>query len=134
MAEHERVHDGRFGERFDEEISVKGLAQIALGIAVTCILAILITLPMIKIGGDPAEEVPQEATLPVGPLLQAAPEAEYEQMRHELDAQLDGYGWVDEAAGTVYVPIDEAIDRVLERGLEASITAAEAMPVEEGGS
>ena len=43
------------------------------------------------------------------------PQSEYWQVRDEWDRKLRGYGWVDQGAGTVRVPIDEAIRRYAER-------------------
>ena len=38
-------------------------------------------------------------------------------MRAAEDAVLSSYGWVNEAAGFVRIPIDRAIERVVEQGL-----------------
>lgn len=35
------------------------------------------------------------------------------QLKAEWKAELGGYGWVDPAKGLVYVPIDQAMDRVI---------------------
>ncbi len=44
---------------------------------------------------------------------------EYEAYREEEDAQLSGYGWVDEGASTVHIPIDRAMELLLEEGFPA---------------
>ncbi len=54
---------------------------------------------------------------PPGPLLQANPTADMAAMRREEDQLLSTYGWVDRQQGVVRVPIDRAIDLVLEAGL-----------------
>ncbi len=128
MAEHGReletqaLHDGRFGDGFDDEIGVGGLGKIALGLALACVIAIVIVWLMLDIGSEAGVRVGaptavDEATQPE-PRLQANPEGEYEQMRHELDAHVNGYGWIDEGTGVVYIPIDQAIDLVLEQGVD----------------
>jgi hypothetical protein len=38
-------------------------------------------------------------------------------VRTEEEAQLHGYGWMDEKAGIAHIPIDDAIKLTLERGL-----------------
>lgn len=43
------------------------------------------------------------------------PQSEYWQVREEWQRKLYGYGWVDEAAGTVRVPINEAMRVYAER-------------------
>jgi len=51
------------------------------------------------------------------PRLQVVPAQDLQQMRAAEDAVLSSYDWVDEAAGFVRVPIDRAIELLLERGL-----------------
>src|SRR5713101_221581 len=51
------------------------------------------------------------------PRLQIVPAQDLQQMRAAEDAVLSSYDWVDEAAGFVRVPIDRAIELLLERGL-----------------
>jgi hypothetical protein len=43
------------------------------------------------------------------------PQSEYWEVRDGWDRKLRGYGWVDQAAGTVRVPIEEAMRRYAER-------------------
>lgn len=63
---------------------------------------------------------------PPGPLLQPDPAMDWATMRAEQEALLGGYGWVDQEDGVVRIPIDAAIDRLLEEGLPAR-------PLSEGG-
>lgn len=55
--------------------------------------------------------------LPPGPLLQRDPEKDMRQMANEQDAILNSYGWVDKKAGVIHIPIEQAIELTLERGL-----------------
>ena len=55
--------------------------------------------------------------LPAEPRLQRSPANEMYEFRQREDAVLHGYGWVDKAAGTVRIPIDEAMRLTVERGL-----------------
>ena len=52
-----------------------------------------------------------------GPLLQVKPEEDLRWMREHNAVDLDGYGWVDQPAGVVRLPIDRAMDLIAERGL-----------------
>lgn len=45
------------------------------------------------------------------------PLQEMKRFRAEQDAKLNSYGWVDEKAGVVHIPIDDAKRLLLERGL-----------------
>jgi hypothetical protein len=56
---------------------------------------------------------------PPEPRLQGQPTKDLVEMRREEDEALSTYGWVDPQAGVVRIPIDRAMDRVLERGLPA---------------
>jgi hypothetical protein len=55
--------------------------------------------------------------LPPAPLLQRDPEESLQRMSSETDALLNSYGWVDKEAGVVHIPIERAIELMLERGL-----------------
>jgi hypothetical protein len=54
--------------------------------------------------------------LPVAPRLQQFPSNELYDFRTNEEAQLHSYGWVDKNAGTVHIPIDDAMRLMLERG------------------
>jgi hypothetical protein len=60
-----------------------------------------------------------EVRLPPEPRLQELPETEIRVFRAAQDRRLHSYGWVDREAGTVHIPIDEAMRLTVERGLPA---------------
>lgn len=47
------------------------------------------------------------------------PLQEMKRLRAEEEKTLNSYGWVDQQAGTVRIPIDEAKKRLLEKGIPA---------------
>jgi hypothetical protein len=51
------------------------------------------------------------------PELQPDPVADYNVYRLSAKETLDSYGWVDQKAGVTRIPIDKAMDLVVERGL-----------------
>jgi hypothetical protein len=51
------------------------------------------------------------------PLLQIAPTDDLKKFRSQEDAELHTYGWIDRTSGVVRVPIERAMELVLERGL-----------------
>jgi hypothetical protein len=55
--------------------------------------------------------------IPPEPRLEPDPLALRRELRGEEDALLKSYGWVDRTAGSVHIPIDRAIEIVLERGV-----------------
>jgi len=135
----ENKHDGRFGERFDDELSMRGVVWVTVGIAVVTVIGFIAAwwVYQWRIETEDAATPPPppvvrrvtEPRRPPGPLLQASPEAELRALRRELDARLHGYGWTDEAQGLVHVPIDEAIDRAVAAG---GLPKAEPKPPAEG--
>lgn len=139
------THDGRFGEEFDDELNMPGILWVAVGVLVTTVLGFALSWWIYQWRVEAEDEAAPAPTpvvqreivergeaprLPAGPLLQASPEAELREMRRELGARLNGYGWTDEAQGLVHVPIDVAIDRAVAEGLPEAEPAAETPPAE----
>lgn len=65
------------------------------------------------------------------PRLQVDPKEDLKLLRERQSRDLDSYGWVDRDRGIVHIPIDRAIDLVLERGMltaRGSAPAAGAAP------
>ena len=54
---------------------------------------------------------------PPAPRLQTQPREELKRMRQEADRVLTGYGWADPNTGRVRLPIDRAMQLLLEQGL-----------------
>lgn len=63
-----------------------------------------------------------ESRLPTGPLLEENPEANTERVIAEQETRLENYGWVDRQREIVHLPIDEAMQLILERGVELEQT------------
>jgi hypothetical protein len=66
--------------------------------------------PMAQVGPPP---------LPPAPRLQTQPREDLKNMRREEVQYLESYGWVDQGRGTVHIPIERAMQLLLERGLPA---------------
>ena len=54
--------------------------------------------------------------LPAEPRLQQFPRNELYEFRMKEEAELHSYGWVDKNAGTVHIPIEDAMRLMLQRG------------------
>lgn len=146
------LHDGRFGKEFDDELSMNGIVWVVIGTFAATVLGLLVAWGVYKysehlygpagdvIAADPAANITLRAVqrvapeggemvvyeAPRGPLLQVYPEAELDEMQAEMDAHLNGYGWVDESAGIVHVPIDRVIDQLVASGLPSAAPAPDA--------
>ena len=68
-----------------------------------------------------ASELPTEPPLP---RLQRTPVQDLSKLRATEKEALENYGWVEQNAGVVRIPIDHAMDLVLERGLPVRGEAA----------
>ena len=66
----------------------------------------------------------QEPRLPAGPRLQRFPANEIYEFRTNENERLNNYGWVDRNAGTVHIPIADAMRLTVERGLPSRAQAA----------
>jgi hypothetical protein len=60
-------------------------------------------------GGSPGAKNP--------PRLQIAPSKDWRTYRAEQERELGSYGWIDRTAGVVRIPIEEAMNRIVEHGL-----------------
>ena len=71
---------------------------------------------------------PVQLSVPGGmsgaPQLQVVPGLDLTDIRAKEVEQLDGYGWVDESQGLVHVPIEQAIDMLLEQGVASRAAGA----------
>ena len=61
--------------------------------------------------------IQQGSRLPSGARLQVRPANEIYDFRRRENATLEGYSWVDKGAGTVRIPISDAMRLTVERGL-----------------
>ncbi len=59
------------------------------------------------------------ATEPAFPRLQISPPADLRKLREEEAQELNTYGWINQTAGVVRIPVDRAMDLVLQKGLPA---------------
>lgn len=69
--------------------------------------------------GEPAAPFVQGRPLPPAPRLQATP---HEDLRSYCEGQLqelNSYGWVDKQNGVVHIPIERAMDIVMQQGFPA---------------
>ncbi len=121
MAEHTEQHDDH-GVRFEKtDVEPKAVARFGLVlIAFTAVVGVLLVyvfrgLADLEYRGDPppapmANVEPNRE--PPAPRLQTQPFADVEHLRAEEDWTLTHYGWIDQQAGTVQIPIDVAMDQV----------------------
>lgn len=64
----------------------------------------------------PASPLVEGRPLPPEPRLQVTPEIDLNTYRAKEDSLVNSYGWVSKEAGVVRVPVDRAMELMLERG------------------
>jgi len=115
-------HDVMF-EAHDVDASIIGWVAIGIVVAAFLIHA-LVAVSYLYFnrtefqGSQPVtlvNEKPQQVTKV--PALQVNPDADLERLRESEQQILNSYGWVDQQKGVVRIPIDEAMKKVVEKGL-----------------
>ncbi len=105
------------------DASAATLAYFGMGLCL-CLALILISVKWLFFHfersqslGPPATPFVNERPLPPGPRLQADPLRDWQIYRAQQQETLDSYAWVDQKNGVVRIPIDRAMDLLLQRGL-----------------
>ena len=65
----------------------------------------------------PKHKLPPEPRLQGAPGHEVEPIQELKDLRAAEDALLNSYGWVDRNAGITRIPIERAMDKLLQQGL-----------------
>jgi hypothetical protein len=90
---------------------------------------------------QPATDSPfaDSRQLPMGPQLQVNPREDWLKFREDQEKSLQTYAWENRTAGTVRVPIEEAMDLLVKRGVPvqgvpqtASTSSDSSKPAAEG--
>lgn len=74
--------------------------------------------------GPPATPFKNVRELPPSPRLQPDPKGDLARTLEQQQQLLNTYGWVDQDAGKVRIPIDRAMDMLLQQGLPVRGQAA----------
>lgn len=108
-------------ESSDVHIRPVAIFVASLFVAVVVVLAAMAGLYRYFAGHQPQPETPpsplvQTRQTPPQPRLQAMPSQEWRALRAHEDSVLGSYGWVDRSTGAVRLPIDRAIDLMVQKG------------------
>lgn len=113
LADHESV-----------DVSIRGLAVFLAGLIVAAVvihLAIWAMLRRLQSRADHHESYSQPTVRtpanPRYPVLQVAPARDLEEFRAREEATLNSYGWIDRTSGVVRIPIERAMELLVQRGL-----------------
>ena len=122
--------EGRQAAEWDGEIDVGVVYKSAVAIVIAVVVAFVFCWFLID-GFAAFRETPQISPLaeaqvrhlPPSPQLRSHPEAELTALRAEVATATQEYGWADQSAGRVHIPVAKAIDLVLAGG-KVQATAA----------
>ena len=129
--------NGHTEVRYEQsDVRVGAIVRFAVGLVLVVGVSALVLLGLFSLlarqhrrHDPPPPPLAQEAgRRPPGPLLQASPLQDLEQLRAAEEKELKSYGWVDPKAGIAHIPIDEAIRIVAERGVPKSSPAGAKSP------
>jgi hypothetical protein len=116
------AHESAGHERSD--VGIGPIAMLVTGLAVLTIVALLAMWGLFRYFAAreaktlaPPSPMAESRQLPPAPRLQVIPERDLQQLRKDEDKFLNSYDWVSREAGVVRIPIDRAMDLVVERGL-----------------
>lgn len=109
------------------DANVGGLLQFAFWMAVVLVVTLVgmkFTFDHFKkvqpLGATTSPMVSEtEQTLPPAPRLQAQPHVDLAEFCALQQQSVNSYSWIDQQAGIVHIPIDRAMDLILEQGLPA---------------
>jgi hypothetical protein len=108
------------------DVNTWAIGKFAIALVLLCGFALLVLAGLFKYfqTRENAEQGPPGAAamqgrLPPAPRLQTNPIGDLRAFQTGEEKVLDSYGWLDQKAGTVHIPIDRAMDLVVQRGLPA---------------
>jgi hypothetical protein len=117
-----------------KDVNVFQISAFGIGLLLSCIVVVFAMWAMFdflfaredaKNATNPAASMMSERPkLPPEPRLQAEPKIELKDLRADEEAILNSYGWVDPNKGIVRIPIDQAIDIVMQKGLPSKPSPA----------
>lgn len=110
------------------EINYTGVTVVAGGIVVITVLAMLAMIGVFDFfTGREARRQPRATTLtprpavqlPPEPRLQADPVRDLAAFRADEEARMEAWGWADQSKGLARVPVDRAMELIVQKGLPA---------------
>jgi hypothetical protein len=139
-------HQPGHGSQFElEDFSPGTIYAFLMGLAVACIVVAVAVWAgykvadsfmrarqpknaMVELQADTRKVSPAEVKQFAEPRLEINERTEINQFRLQEEQRLRSYGWVDESAGVVRIPIDRAMQLIAERGLPTAPKAGEYPP------
>ena len=122
-------------ETLDRELNIRAILYFGLGLVATIVVfgvlmwVLTVQFRDARIAQDPPPPALPEARQsypPTGPLLQAFPEHDLRELLARDREAVERYAWVDQEAGIARVPIERAMELLIEQYQAPGPDAAEA--------
>jgi hypothetical protein len=112
-------------EHEHSDVNVRAIVSFALALVVVAAVLQVALYGMLRLmewnalRNDPARHplATQQPPGPPEPRLQPDPVSDLAKMRAAEEQRLNSYGWVDKEKGVVHIPIEQAMELVVRRGL-----------------
>jgi hypothetical protein len=104
----------------DVRLIVGSTLVLIVGMVIVCLIVVGVFRALQDMTATPATATglrnPNVSEVPPEPRLQPHPAEELKALRQHEDEVLNNYGWVDQKAAVVRIPIDKAMDIMAQRG------------------
>jgi len=143
MAEHHISpgHDGPRGIGHETtDVNIWAIGKFAIALVIITLLSVGLLIGVFKFFQSREDRVAKAIepakVFPSPHLLEDEPK-NLSQFRAEEEKVINGYGWVDQSKGVVRIPVDQAMDLLVKRGLPvrqvtATPVSGVSMPTESG--
>jgi len=125
MTERHVVDGSNAKPQLDSELNMRGILLSTAGVVGITLAAVLLMWGFMAMilnnlaAEDPPPPALEEARvpyLPPAPRLQTTPFRDLTELRAEETRLLTTYGWINQAGGIARIPIEQAMDILVERG------------------
>ncbi|NTW01915.1 MAG: hypothetical protein HGA19_11600 [Oscillochloris sp.] len=93
------------------------LGLLAFAFIAVAILMSVSGLNLNQTGNILPDDATSQLQLPPSPRLEQSPKTDTGLIVTNAQIQLESYGWVDQQAGTAHIPIERAMELILQRGV-----------------
>lgn len=122
MSEHFKGPESAGRKYEDSSVNVKQLFVLAMGVVAMVLAGVLISAEVFRVFekltpmGPTASPFEDVREVPQGLRLQTKAPQDLKDYRKDQEKILSGYGWVDQKSGIVRIPVDRAMELLLQKG------------------
>ena len=129
MNDYDTPKSGSGGSHETRDVNVRRIALIVAALLVTCAISMVATEFYLRLltAGRQASAPAAPQGFPQ-PQLQQIPAADLKRLQTKFHRELTTYGWIDRNRGIVRIPVERAMELLVQRGLpetKAGITRLE---------